>query len=182
MKEEINFETIAKQYKCAVAAKYRPLKPEEISLIPSGKIFVSKKIDGELWLAHINKNGARLFAKGGRFIKEGIIIESLKACLPNNVENLIVAGELFVQKDFRERVGDVSKAISEKDFKNLSFAIFDLIKIEGKSLPLNYEKKLQELQLIFKQKNNLKVIETKEISDKNNLKDFYEKSVKIENG
>ena len=181
MTEEINFETIAKQYKCAVAAKYRPLKPEEISLIPSGKIFVSKKIDGELWLAHINKKGATLFAKGGRFIKEGIIIESLKACLPNNVENLIVAGELFVQKDFRERVGDVSKAISEKDFKNLSFAIFDLIKIEGKSLPLNYEKKLQELQLIFKQKNNLKVIETKEISDKNNLKDFYEKSVKIEN-
>ena len=181
MTEEINFETIAKQYKCAVAAKYRPLKPEEISLIPSGKIFVSKKIDGELWLAHINKKGATLFAKGGRFIKEGIIIESLKGSLPNNVENLIVAGELFVQKDFRERVGDVSKAISEKDFKNLSFAIFDLIKIEGKSLPLNYEKKLQELQLIFKQKNNLKVIETKEISDKNNLKDFYEKSVKIEN-
>ena len=49
MKEEINFESIAKQYKCAVAAKYRPLKPEEISLIPSGKILVSKKIDGELW-------------------------------------------------------------------------------------------------------------------------------------
>ena len=101
--------------------------------------------------------------------------------MPNNVKNLIVAGELYVQKDFRERVGDVAKAISEKDFNNLSFAIFDLIKIEGKSLPLNYEKKLEELQSIFKQKNNLKVIETKEISDKNNLKDFYEKSVKIEN-
>ena len=181
MKEEINFESIAKQYKCAVAAKYRPLKPEEISLIPSGKILVSKKIDGELWLAHVNQNGATLFAKGGRFMKEGIIIESLKGCLPNNVKNLIVAGELYIQKDFRERVGDVAKAISEKDFKNLSFAIFDLIKIEGKSLPLNYEKRLEELQSIFKQKNNLKVIETKEISDKNNLKDFYEKSVKIEN-
>ena len=181
MKEEINFESIAKQYKCAVAAKYRPLKPEEISLIPSGKFFVSKKIDGELWLAHINQNGAILFAKGGRFMKEGIIIESLKGCLPNNVENLIVAGELYVQKDFRERVGDVAKAISEKDFNKLSFAIFDLIKIEGKSLPLNYEKRLEELQSIFKQKNNLKVIETKEINDKNDLKDFYEKSVKIEN-
>ena len=181
MKEEINFESIAKQYKCAVAAKYRPLKPEEISLIPSGKIFVSKKIDGELWLAHVNQNGATLFAKGGRFMKEGIIIESLKGCLPNNVGSLIVAGELYVQKDFRERVGDVAKAISEKDFNNLSFAIFDLIKIEGKPLPLNYEKRLEELQSIFKQKNNLKVIETKEISDKNNLKDFYEKSVKIEN-
>ena len=181
MKEEINFESIAKQYKCAVAAKYRPLKPEEISLIPSGKIFVSKKIDGELWLAHVNQTGATLFAKGGRFMKEGIIIESLKGCLPNNVGSLIVAGELYVQKDFRERVGDVAKAISEKDFNNLSFAIFDLIKIEGKSLPLNYEKRLEELQSIFKQKNNLKVIETKEISDKNNLKDFYEKSVKIEN-
>ena len=73
MKEEINFESIAKQYKCAVATKYRPLKPEEINLIPSGKIFVSKKIDGELWLAHIDKDGATLFAKGGRFIKEGKI-------------------------------------------------------------------------------------------------------------
>ena len=181
MKEEINFESIAKQYKCAVAAKYRPLKPEEISLIPSGKIFVSKKIDGELWLAHVNQNGATLFAKGGRFMKEGIIIESLKGCLPNNVRSLIVAGELYVQKDFRERVGDVAKAISEKVFNNLSFAIFDLIKIEGKLLPLNYEKRLKELQSIFKQNNNLKVIETKEISDKNDLKDFYDKSVKIEN-
>ena len=181
MKEEINFESIAKQYKCAVAAKYKPLKPEEISLIPSGKIFVSKKIDGELWLAHINQNGATLFSKGGRFIKEGIIIESLKGCLPNNIENLIVAGELYFQKDSRERVGDVAKAISEKDFNNLSFAIFDLVKMEGKLLPLNYEQRLEELQSIFKQKNNLKVIETKEISDKNNLKDFYEKSVKIEN-
>ena len=181
MKEEINFESIAKQYKCAVAAKYRPLKPEEISLIPSGKIFVSKKIDGELWLAHINKNGATLFSKGGRFIKEGIIIESLKGCLPSNIENLIVAGELYVQKDSRERGGDVSKAISDKDFNNLSFAIFDLVKIEGKLLPLNYEKRLEELQSIFKQKDNLKVIETKEFSDKNNLKDFYEKSVKLEN-
>lgn len=181
MKEDINFESIAKQYKCAVAAKYRPLKPEEISLIPSGKIFVSKKIDGELWLAHINENGAKLFSKGGRFIKEGIIIESLKGCLPNYIEYLIVAGELYFQKDSRERVGDVAKAISEKDFNNLSFAIFDLVKMEGKLLPLNYEQRLEELQSIFKQKNNLKVVETKEISDKNNLKDFYEKSVKIEN-
>ncbi len=182
MKEHMNFESIAKQYKCAVAAKYRPLKPEEISLIPSGKIFVSKKIDGELWLAHIEQDRATLFAKGGRFIKEGIIIESLKGCLPNSVKSLIVAGELYVQKDSRERVGDVAKAISEKDFNNLSFAIFDLIKIEGKLLPLNYEKKLEEIQSIFKQqKSNIKVIETKEVSEKNYLKDFYEKSVKIEN-
>ena len=74
-----------------------------------------------------------------------------------------MAGELYVQNNKRERVGDVAKAISEKDFNILSFAIFDLIKIEGKSLPLNYEKRLDELQSIFKQKNNLKVVETKEI-------------------
>ena len=140
MKEGINFESVAKQYKFAVAAKYRPLKAEEISLLPSGKNLVSKKIDGELWLAYIDKEGATLFAKGGRFIKEGEIIESLKSCLPSSVKHLILAGELYVQKDSRERVGDVAKAISEKDFNNLSFAIFDLIKIEGKLLPLNYEK------------------------------------------
>ena len=182
MKQEINFESIAKQYKCAVAAKYRPLKSEEINSLTSGKSFVSKKIDGELWMAHIDKAGARLFAKGGRFIKEGKIIESLKGCLPDNVRSLILAGELYVEKDSRERVGDVANAISEKDFNNLYFAIFDLVKIEGKFLPLNYEKRLEEIQSIFKEtKNNLKVVETKEFNDTNSIHDFYEKSVKKEN-
>ncbi len=182
MKEEINFESIAKQYKCSVAAKYRALKPEEINSLTIGKTFVSKKIDGELWLAHIDKSGAILFAKGGRLIKEGKIIESLKGCLPDNVRSLIVAGELYVQKDSRERVGDVAKAISEKDFNILYFAIFDIVKIEGKLFPLNYEKRLEEIQSIFKEtKNNLKVIETKEFADTNSIHDFYEKSVKKEN-
>ena len=182
MKQVINLEAIAKKYKSAVAAKYRPLKPEEIISITSGKNFVSKKIDGELWMAYIDEEGAILFSKGGRFIKEGEIIESLKGSLPNNVKNLIVAGELYVKKDSRERVGDVAKAISVKDFKNLYFAIFDLVKIEGKLLPLNYEKRLEEIQSVFKKpRNNIKVIETKEINDKNSIKDFYEKSVKQEN-
>ena len=182
MRTIINFESIAKQYKCAVASKYRPLKPDEISSVTSGKNFVSKKIDGELWMAHIDKERVTLFAKGDRFIKEGPIIESLRGCLPHNVTNLIVAGELYVKKETRERVGDVSKAISENDLNNLSFAIFDLVRIEGKILSLNYEKRLGELQAIFKTpKRNLKVIETKEISDKNSIKDFYEKCVKKEN-
>ncbi len=182
MKKVINFESIAKQYKCAVASKYRPLKPDEISSVTSGKNFVSKKIDGELWMAHIDKEGVTLFAKGDRFIKEGKIIESLRGCLPYNVTNLIVAGELHIKKETRERVGDVSKAISENDLNNLSFAIFDLVKIEGKILSLNYEKRLEELQAIFKTpKSNLKVIETEEISDKNSIKDFYEKCVNKEN-
>ena len=58
MKEDINFESIAKHYKCAVAGKYRPLKPEEINSIPLGNNLVSRKIDGELWLAYIWKEGA----------------------------------------------------------------------------------------------------------------------------
>ncbi len=182
MTEDINFELIAKNYKFAVASKYRPLKPDEISSIPVGNNLLSKKIDGELWLAHISKVGAILFSKGGRFIKEGNVIEALKNCLPNNVNSLILAGELYVQKDERERVGDVAKAISEKDFNILSFAIFDLLNIDGKALPLNYEKKLEELQLIFNPpKNNLKVIETLKINDRNSIKEFYEKSVKKEN-
>ena len=119
MTEVINFESIAKNYKCAVAAKYRPLKPGEISSLPQGDIYVSKKIDGELWLAYIDKEGAKLFAKGGRFINEGEIIESLKGSLPKNIDSLILAGELYVQNNKRERVGDVSKAISEKDGKKL---------------------------------------------------------------
>ena len=81
-----------------------------------------------------------------------------------------MAGELYVQNNKRERVGDVAKAISEKDFNILSFAIFDLVKIEGKTLPLNYEKRLEKLQIIFKmKKNNLKVIETSKFNDKNHL-------------
>ena len=181
MKEDINFESIAKHYKCAVAGKYRPLKPEEINSIPLGNNLVSRKIDGELWLAYIWKEGAILFTKGERFIREGQIIESLKGCLPDDVNSLIVAGELYLQKEFRERVGDVAKSISKKDFNNLSYSIFDLVKIEGKVLALNYEKRLEELKSIFKlSTNNLNVIETKEIIDKESIKEFYNKCVKQE--
>ena len=49
--------------------------------------------------------------KHGGFIKEGKIIESLRNCLPKNIESLILAGELYVKKENRERVGDVAKAI-----------------------------------------------------------------------
>tara|TARA_S200000501_G_scaffold200583_1_gene188704 strand:+ start:1034 stop:2404 length:1371 start_codon:yes stop_codon:yes gene_type:complete len=182
MTGKINFESIAKNYKGAVASKYRPLKPEEINSLPQGNNLVSRKIDGELWLAHICKDEVILFAKGGRFIKEGKIIESLRNCLPKNIESLTLAGELYVKKENRERVGDVAKAISEKDFDILSFAIFDLVKIEGKTLPLNYEKKLEELQSIFNQpKNNIKVIETVELNDKKSIKEFYEKYVNQKN-
>ena len=110
------------------------------------------------------------------------MIESLKGSLPKNIDSLILAGELYVQNNKRERVGDVAKAISEKDINILSFAIFDLVKIEGKTLPLNYEKRLDELQIIFKtKKNNLKVVETSKFNDKNSIKDFYEKCVNQEN-
>ena len=181
MKEVINFESIAKHYKCSVAGKYRPLKPEEINSIPKGNNLVSRKIDGELWLAYIWKEGAMLFTKGGRFIKEGQIIKSLKGCLPDDINSLIVAGELYIQKEFRERVGDVAKAISQKKYNNLFFSIFDLVKIEGKVLALNYEKRLEELKAIFNSSNqNLSIVETKEINDKSSIKDFYNKCVKQE--
>ena len=71
MKQVINLESIAKKYKSTVASKYRPLKPEEIISITSGKNFVSKKIDGELWMAHIDEEGATLFSKGGDLSKKG---------------------------------------------------------------------------------------------------------------
>ena len=45
-----------------------------------------------------------LFSKGGRFIKEGAIIESLKG-YTYNVKNLILAGELFVKKDLEKESG-----------------------------------------------------------------------------
>jgi len=122
-----NVETrsLINQYRTVVATRYQPCGHTEIrDVIRSSSFIVSRKIDGELWFAAIDADGAKLIAANGRTLTGSHpILDELKS-LPINT---VLAGELHVPNhDGRERVGDVSRALSKKG-EGLAFAVFDLV-------------------------------------------------------
>lgn len=116
-------------YKRRVAGNYRPLAPEEIGLLPSGRYLVSEKLDGELWFLVASKGATCLVNSYGRVIHGGIPLLTEASALPDGT---ILAGELYIQKDgARARVGDLSAhfANSDKSQKHsLAFCVFDVVR------------------------------------------------------
>ena len=56
-------ETLARRYKASVAGRYRAIRPSDLQVIPHAPCFVSRKLDGELWLAELHKGKARMLGE-----------------------------------------------------------------------------------------------------------------------
>ena len=67
------------RYRRTIASRYRALKAEELSEVPDGSMWISPKIDGELWFAVIEDRKATLLASGGRVLDRGPLVEELAA-------------------------------------------------------------------------------------------------------
>lgn len=116
--------SLMSQYRTLVATRYQPCGHTQIrDLIRSNDLMVSRKYDGELWFA-LNDDAPILVAPNGRTVSgTHPILDSIKT-LPRGA---ILAGELYVpNKDGRERVGDVSKALANKG-AGLCLAVFDFV-------------------------------------------------------
>lgn len=164
------------EYRTLVAQRYTPCPPVEIGRYLSTAPFVtSRKIDGELWFIDTTQKEPRLIAANGRVAsgEHPILTEAKK--LP---KNQIIAGELFVSKDGRERVGDIAKALSDGG-KGLSFAAFDLILSEsGSWQDSTYLERLNQLKsAISSSDSSLSVVETKELGSEGEVVAFFNDSV-----
>lgn len=123
-------ETLARlqAYRTAVATRYQPILPADITSRIHGSTWVSVKIDGELWFL-LNESGSWILAApNGRTVQDPacpVLIEASSAGLD---QDLIIAGELHAppSADDRERVGGVSSALGSGDLSGLAFAAFDL--------------------------------------------------------
>ena len=167
-------ESLARRYKASVAGRYRAIRPGDLQLIPHAPCFVSRKIDGELWLAELHQGKACLFARGGRLIEKGPVLDALKSVARDCQQPLVIAGELHVPAtgEARERVGDVAAALADGKQQSLAFAAFDVVELDGSAPPADYHQRLEILQRLVESDpaHPISVVETEELQEPGELR------------
>jgi ATP-dependent DNA ligase len=119
-------------YRRVVACAYIPIGPSDIERKLAIPLLVSTKIDGELWyLLNVDKKW-QLVAPNGRVISGDcpILAEAEKAKLDPTA---IFAGELYVEKEGRARIADLTSLLgagAKADLSKLRYGIFDIVSSE----------------------------------------------------
>ena len=178
---DARLESLARRYKASVAGRYRAIRPTDLEQIPHAPCFVSRKIDGELWFAQLDRESASLFALGGRQIEEGPVVDALKAIARDCRQPLVIAGELHVpaKADARERVGDVAAALADGRQQSLAFAAFDVVELEGETPSADYRLRLELLQGVISANGGspVSVVPTDELQEPAELRSHLDRWV-----
>ena len=122
-----------KGYRKTVVTGYRPLLLDEISSnLTSGEMYISPKIDGELWFMIIESDEVVLSNTRGKLITGDIPLLSEVSKISKRFKGrVILVGELFVaSKESRPRVSDLASALgggAKAEVEKLGFAAFDII-------------------------------------------------------
>ncbi len=119
-----------KNYKKLVAKRYRVVFPDNIErYLPDGDLFISTKIDGELWFLVKRDGETALVAYNGRVL-QGIPVAEEAEKLLADAGDIVIAGELFgvPPEGGRPRVGHVATALHDDERATmLCFKAFDLV-------------------------------------------------------
>ena len=167
------------QYRTLVAQRYTPCPPTEVQrLLSTAPYLSSRKLDGELWFLDITGSTPRLIASNGRVASGSKILDEAKAIPKGN----IIAGELYVKNEGRERVGDVAKAFGSGEDK-LSFAAFDLVQSDDDSWQeMTYADRLKRITEATKGLSTIHVVETKEFATDAEVVKFFNETVSAGGG
>ena len=179
---------ITRDFKRSLSGKMYPLDKEGITRkIANSDYHVSRKIDGEFNLFF--KIGSEAFTLNpGGTVRVGLpwmneAVESLKKA---KVENAVLAGELYLQKESgeRSRVHDiVSVSRNPKSSEELScvgFAVFDLVSIEGDTIsPDNFDGAWSTIQKCVTG-DLFHPVESKQVSSAKDINKLFEKWVEQE--
>ena len=170
-------------YRKSVVAGYRSLLVDDISSnIAFGEMYVSPKIDGELWFLIIDNGEAALSNTSGKVIFGDIpLLDEVKAQMSQFQGQSIFAGELYVAtKDTRPRVSDLASALGggpKAEVNKLGFAVFDVLHGgDSKSvMPLaEYAERLEMMQRIFEKGKRVKCVKTEVANTPEDAKGFYD--------
>lgn len=165
-------------YRRRIAGNYRPLPPDEIVKLPSGKMWVSDKIDGELWFLLSQGGETFLTNPQGSVIAGDLPVISQAGKIPDGT---IIAGELHAKVEGRRaRVGDLAAAMAggaSAKTESIAFSAFDLVQ-EAESTELGgYAVRLAKLQGLIKASDNLSVISTETPATAGEVKSLFESRV-----
>jgi hypothetical protein len=176
-----HLEALARRYRSAIAGRYRAIRPDDLDLIPQAPCFVSRKLDGELWLAELHQGRARLFARGERLLTGGPLLDALASVAQACEQPLVIAGELHAPGtgSERERVGDVVSALARGQQQQLAYAAFDVVEVDGAPPPADYRLRLELLQGLMAPgcPDQLSVVPTDELREPSQLREHLKRWV-----
>lgn len=133
-----------KRYKRQVAKRYRVIEPEIAErALPAEPLFVSPKLDGELWFLVKKDGDLALVAFNGRVLHGISCLRGVAERLAS-VSQAVIAGELVASvSSERPRSHHVQTALSDSKLEaSLSFHAFDLVEDEGQdALGRSYEQR-----------------------------------------
>ncbi len=165
-------------YRRRVAGNYRPLPPDEVVKLPNGPMWVSDKVDGELWFL-VSQGGEVFLANPQGSVIAGEIPAIVQVGkLPDGT---IVAGELHAKVEARRpRVGDLSAVMgggSAAKTDTIAFAAFDLLQESRSSELGGYADRLKKLQDLIKPSENLTVVSTETPASASEVKFLFDAKV-----
>ncbi|MBU1218782.1 hypothetical protein KKF34_13965 [Myxococcota bacterium] len=167
-------------FKKSLSNRFFAITSPQIDSRLSGKAFhVSRKLDGHMQLVFFDGNEAFMCGRNGT-VRSGLgvldkIASTLKA---KKVNSFIGAGELYIRKDGRCRVYDVTAALGEKgDADSLDIAFFDILELDGASFRgVYYNETYPKLHELLPQNT----VETKIVTSIAQVKEIYENWVTVE--
>ena len=165
-------------YKRRVAGRYRAVKPDELDRIDSGELYISPKVDGELWFLVADEGEVYLTSPKGRIIVGDIPIleEARTKLLPRVSRTTILAGEFFaIRQGGRPRVYDLAHAVAQQEVARLGFFAFDLLEggdATGPEHPEDYAERITTIQRLTEGGKRLRAIKT-HVTDRKELMPLY---------
>jgi hypothetical protein len=171
-----------KGYRKTVLAGYRPLLLDEIgSNLTSGEMYISPKIDGELWFMIIEDDEVVLSNTRGKLIAGDIpLISEVSQISKRFKGRVILVGELFVaSKKSRPRVSDLASALgggAKAEVEKLGFAAFDIISGGDvkSSIPLvDYKDRLALIQRLLADGKRAKCVKTETINSPGEVINYF---------
>jgi hypothetical protein len=171
-----------KGYRKTVVAGYRPLLLDEIgSNLTSGEMYISPKIDGELWFMIIEDDEVVLSNTRGKLIAGDIpLISEVSQISKRFKGRVILVGELFVaSKKSRPRVSDLASALgggAKAEVEKLGFAAFDIISGGDvkSSVPLvDYKDRLALIQRLLADGKRAKCVKTETINSPGEVINYF---------
>lgn len=173
---------VVANYKRTVAARYQSIAPDQIECLPEGRMHVSPKIDGHMWLMVFDHGQPFLLNPTGRVIfgDVPILAEAAQFVSRVNASRAVFAGELFaVRKEGRPRFDGVPEALvgeANAPVGKLGWACFDVVEVEGVSGGSQndaYEKRLELIQTIFDGGRRVRAIKTETVSKHDDVRRLF---------
>lgn len=160
---DTELQTKLKTYKRQVAKRYRVIDPSKIDkYIPQGKLWISPKLDGELWFLVKREGDVALCAYNGRVLT-GIPYLTNLADTVKESDDFIIAGELVapINTEGRPRSHHVATAFGDGKYAgNLTFHPFDIVHIGDEDYSVKpYDERLQQLTDLFGEDGVIPTIE-----------------------